>query len=469
MMARQIQSLAGLLAFLWTAQPLVAGTPAQSDRLKTAVERSLKLLEFSGRFTMEQRACFSCHHGSTPATASAVGWTRGMDPNEVSFKEQLLRTYDQLSRDVTRLRQARFAGGQGDAPGHALWFLEEAGWPRDAVTGAAVEFFLQHEAGSDHWSPERHRPPTVGSHFTTTFVVLRALKHYGDASATDLAARTRSAGEWAWKTPAQDTEDGVYRLRILHLLKADPAVVREAGGALLAGQREDGGWAQTPLMKSDAYATGTVLAALLDCGIVKSGDAAFRKGAAYLLETQKEDGSWEVSSRSKALQPFFQSGFPHGQNQFISIAATSWAAYALLRALPPTPERARRRYLDERAALVEEVRQRSQPMTFTDEQVAFFTKRISPILRDRCYSCHSADAKKLRAGLFLDDPSKLLTGGDSGPPLVPGDPEHSLLLKSLRGADGWEQMPPKKGLSEQEIADFTHWIAMGAPVPAAGR
>ena len=461
-----------LLMLLLAASPGVAGAsaekPAPVERVKEAVTRSLKLLEFSGSLTMDQRACFSCHHGSNPATAAAVGWTRGFDPGEEEFKSQLLRTHDQLSRDVARLRQARFAGGQADAPGHALWFLDEAGWPRDSVTAAAVEFFLGHEADSDHWSPELHRPPTVGSHFTTTFVVLRALQRYGpgDGSAV-MARRTEKARAWALQTASEDTEDSVYRLRILHLMQADQEAVRTEGAKLLGGQREDGGWAQRPLMKSDAYATATALAALLDTEQISPSDRVFQRGAAYLLTTQDEDGSWQVSSRAKQVQPFFQSGFPYGANQFISIAATSWATYALLRSLPVSETRIGKRYLDDRVGLVAEVRRKSAPMKFTADQIAFFTDRIAPVLRDRCYSCHSAEAKKIKAGLYVDDPAKLLAGGDSGPPLVPGDPEHSLLLKSLRGLEDMDLMPPKKRLTEREIADFQRWIAMGAPVPGS--
>jgi hypothetical protein len=136
-----------------------------------------------------------------------------------------------------------------------------------------------------------------------------------------------------------------------------------------------------------------------------------------------------------------------------------------LRSLPETPTRKGRRYLDEHDEMVTDVRKRSAPMKFSDEQIAFYSEKIAPVLRDRCYACHSAEAKKLKAGFYVDDPAKLLAGGDSGPPLVPGDPEHSLLLKSLRGVGDMDQMPPKKRLSEAEIKDFQHWIAMGAPVP----
>ena len=64
--------------------------------------------------------------------------------------------------------------------------------------------------------------------------------------------------------------------------------------------------------------------------------------------------------------------------------------------------------------------------------VAFFEKRIRPLLAEHCYECHSAAAKKLKGGLRVDSREALLKGGDSGPALVPGNPTKSLLLRAMR-------------------------------------
>jgi hypothetical protein len=58
-------------------------------------------------------------------------------------------------------------------------------------------------------------------------------------------------------------------------------------------------------------------------------DPALKRGIHFLLKTQLEDGSWYVKSRSVPLQPYFEGGFPHGNDQWISAAATNWAAMAL--------------------------------------------------------------------------------------------------------------------------------------------
>ncbi|MEN9575777.1 MAG: hypothetical protein RL514_3632 [Verrucomicrobiota bacterium] len=100
------------------------------------------------------------------------------------------------------------------------------------------------------------------------------------------------------------------------------------------------------------------------------------------------------------------------------------------------------------------------------DQLQFFEKKIRPVLAEHCYSCHSAKAEKLKGGLYVDSKEGLLKGGTSGPALVPGKPEKSLLLKDLKSTNPDDMMPPKGDrLSAQVIADFETWIRMGAPDP----
>src|SRR5581483_10141730 len=95
----------------------------------------------------------------------------------------------------------------------------------------------------------------------------------------------------------------------------------------------------------------------------------------------------------------------------------------------------------------------------------FFEKHIRPLLVRHCYSCHSAEAEKLKGSLRLDTRAGVLKGGKSGPAVVPGSPEKSLLLQLVRHEDESQRMPPRGKLSEREIADLEAWIKMGAPDP----
>jgi hypothetical protein len=149
-----------------------------------------------------------------------------------------------------------------------------------------------------------------------------------------ISRRVEAAREWLLKTPAQDTEDRTYRLLGLQAAGASPEDIRRAAQDFVRTQRADGGWGQTDGMVSDAYATGSALTALQMGGGLPVSDPVYRRGVAYLMRAQLDDGSWRVQSRSFPVQPYYESGFPHGRNQFISSAATGWAATALALACP---------------------------------------------------------------------------------------------------------------------------------------
>jgi hypothetical protein len=99
-------------------------------------------------------------------------------------------------------------------------------------------------------------------------------------------------------------------------------------------------------------------------------------------------------------------------------------------------------------------------------QVQFFESKIRPILANKCYGCHSTAEGKSKGGLLLDTAEATLKGGNTGPGVIPGDPDKSLLIQAVRYTDPDLQMPPKnKKLSDAEIADLTTWVKMGAPDP----
>ena len=99
--------------------------------------------------------------------------------------------------------------------------------------------------------------------------------------------------------------------------------------------------------------------------------------------------------------------------------------------------------------------------------IAFFEQKIRPVLVEQCYECHSAKAKKLKSGLYLDSKAGWQKGGDSGKPIiVPGKPDEGLLLRSIRHLEVDLEMPPKKPkLPDAVIADFATWIKAGAIDP----
>jgi hypothetical protein len=105
----------------------------------------------------------------------------------------------------------------------------------------------------------------------------------------------------------------------------------------------------------------------------------------------------------------------------------------------------------------------------TADQLAFFEKKIRPILVGQCYQCHSEEAKKDKGGLLLDTRQGIRAGGDNGPAVVPGSPTKSLLIKAIKQTDATLKMPPKSKLSDDVVADFEKWIATGAADPREGK
>jgi cytochrome c553 len=100
----------------------------------------------------------------------------------------------------------------------------------------------------------------------------------------------------------------------------------------------------------------------------------------------------------------------------------------------------------------------------TEEREAFFEARIRPVLAANCARCHGP--AKINSGLRVDRREALVRGGDSGPALVPGHPDQSLLIRALRQIDDLKMPPPPgKRLPDAVIADFEHWIRDGATWP----
>src|SRR4029077_13161906 len=139
----------------------------------------------------------------------------------------------------------------------------------------------------------------------------------------------------------ETTEDRAMQVLGLAWANAEQREIRERAQELAGEQRPDGGWGQLRDLETDAYATGQALVALQSGAKMPASAAVIQRGIAFLLRTQFTDGSWLVRTRSFPFQPYKESGFPHGKDQWISAAGTSWEAMALSLALPPQKEEPR--------------------------------------------------------------------------------------------------------------------------------
>lgn len=326
-----------LILAMFLANAVYAGDMLPTETsIHASIRKSLPLLEAGARGSIAQRKqCFNCHNQGLPIMALTLAISRGFDVDHDHLREQVEFTAGFLTRNKDRYKRGEGQGGQIDTAGYALWALDYGNWKPDEMTSAVTDYLLTYQNDLDHHEPDGVRPPAEQSYFTSTYVALRGLNKFGTSEQQErIRDRFGKIKPWATATPAKDTEDRAFRLRLLALLGVSREEIHQAIADLRQTQRADGGWSQTEGMESDAYATGTALVALHEEGGLSPCDPAYRKGLAFLLSKQLEDGSWHVVSHARPFQSYFESGYPHGKDQFISIAAASWSTTAMILALP---------------------------------------------------------------------------------------------------------------------------------------
>jgi Squalene-hopene cyclase C-terminal domain len=323
---------------LTAAAALSAEPPATGPEVvKKAIKKALPLLMKGAEGHVTQRTCFACHNQGVPILAFTTAQARDFSVRDEDLKKQREFIAAFLEQNQKAYRQGKGQGGQVDTAGYALLALDLAGWKPDATTEAVVEYLLLRDKELDRWRTTSNRPPSEASAFTPNYLAIRALRRWGTPAQKDrITKRIDTVRGWLLKEPARDTEDRVFRLWALQEAGTEDDDLQPAIDELVRSQRKDGGWAQTDALESDAYATGSALVALHQAGEMATDDPVYQRGVAFLLKNQQKDGSWLVHSRSKPFQTYYESGFPHGKDQFISMAASGWAVTALALTCPPS-------------------------------------------------------------------------------------------------------------------------------------
>jgi ankyrin repeat protein len=305
--------------------------PKPAVTVRAAVERSLPLLQRSAVTFAQKAGCVSCHNNSLTSMTIASARKHNFSVDEAAEQTQVKAAAAFVESWRERSLQAWPIPGDSATVSYLLVGLDAGDHSPDLGTDAWARYLKNRQAADGRWSDVSHRPPLEASDFQATATSLRALQAYAPkARRADCETAIRRAAEWLKSAKPKTNEDRVFQL--LGLAWADPSadIIRAASRDLIAEQRADGGWGQHEALASDAYATGQALVALLESGAVAVTDEVYQRGMAFLMSTQLEDGSWYVRSRSIPFQPYFESGFPHGHDQWISIAATNWAVMALM-------------------------------------------------------------------------------------------------------------------------------------------
>jgi ankyrin repeat protein len=299
---------------------------------KVALERSVGLLERSSAQFFRNSGCVACHTQNATARAQAAARSVGLPVSDAVANDQVQQMRTQWISLQEDFLQALTPGGGANRLAENLLGLIAAGYPADSITDSAIAEIAMSQYSDGHWGAGevQHRPPLAQSHFAGTARAIRVLRNYGiPARKQEFTLRIDRARAWLLSAKPITTEDHTMRLSGLVWSGAAATELDRAAKALLTLQRGDGGWGGNPHMPSDAYATSGALLALAESRAVRATDPAWWRGFEYLLATQYPDGAWHVRSRAIKFQPYFESGFPFGHDQWLSAAATASAAQAL--------------------------------------------------------------------------------------------------------------------------------------------
>jgi ankyrin repeat protein len=312
------------------AAPAMAASVAPAVSARDAVARSLPLLQRTDASFLRKSGCVSCHHNSLTAMTVAAARRSGVRVDEDIARRQLRTIGEYIEGWRERVLQGMGIPGDTDTVSYILLGLAAERYPRDEATDALVRFVKKQQTPAGQWRLTAYRPPIESSEFQVTAVSMRTLQKYapqGNKAAYDEAVSRAAA--WLARAVPASTEDRAFQLLGLHWSGAKRDAIENAAAMLAREQRSDGGWAQIPSLSSDAYGTGQALVALRESGAIEASDPVYTRGVRFLLSTQRADGSWLVKTRALPIQPHFESGFPHGPDQFLSAAATNWATMAL--------------------------------------------------------------------------------------------------------------------------------------------
>lgn len=307
-----------------------------ATELRSMIQASTALLLRSSTQVAVSGGCVNCHHQNFTGLAVAAVRAKSIPMDEPAAYEQRQAMITSLRGRENTFAQRTDSGGGLDSALNTLSALHAADYPADAMTDAVVVYMLSRQFTDGRWPREEvSRAPIQDGDINRAAAAVSLLQAYAPPSLkTEVNEHIGRARQWLLRAQPKTTDDKAMLLLGLKRAGAPQSNVQAAGKAVLDIQNADGGWGGNKNLESDAYATSEALAALLDAGIVAANSTAYQRGVRFLVETRASDGSWHVRSRAQKFQPYFESGFPYGHDQWISVAATARAVVALSRSLP---------------------------------------------------------------------------------------------------------------------------------------
>ncbi len=305
-----------------------AEVPVTTATVRQAITRALTPCQAASATFLRKGGCIACHAQNQTGVAVYAAKPLAIPVDYRQEQAQTQATEKDSAGIVQDLLQLSDPPGQFDQMVNVLLQLMAADTPASLLTDSMVHYIAAGQRKEGDWPfASLIRAPLEDGSFTNTAKALRILRHYAAPGVKpEMEEHITRAARWLANADPISTEDRT--MQILGLVWAGEKAPAGRVRQLVSRQRANGGWGQTDNLASDAYATGEALWALHESGMAAS-DPVYRRGVVFLLRTQGQDGAWHVATRAVTFQPHFESGFPHGLDQWISQAGTTYAAIAL--------------------------------------------------------------------------------------------------------------------------------------------
>ena len=296
---------------------------------RDAVARAIARLQPVGPGFSTRTRCNSCHNQNLPNVAVHAARDKGVSLDEtlVTHAFDVTQQNWRGRREITLLGNTNVAGFELNVA-YGLFDLAETGAKPTPVSEVMILGLAERQGADGSWPREFDiRPPLTTTTIMSTALALRGLELRAAGTARGDGGADRPRGRFLRRAVPTDTQDQTFKLLGLLWAGGTAGEIAKERAALIAWQR---GWRLGP---ESVDGTGRLRDGTDPLRVARRGRRrgcpVYRKGVDYLLRTQLDDGTWFVRSRAFGFQPYFETGFPHGRSQFISTAATAWAATAI--------------------------------------------------------------------------------------------------------------------------------------------